>query len=156
MAASTGQYTPVFLCGEPPWQRSLAGHSPQGHKELDKTNARLFFFPPVAEAVHVPIHLVLLGSPQAKQLSHLQLSEPRSTLTGEELPQAKKVLHLCMQGHFGCVQQFATLWTMACQSFLFRAFSRQEYRSVLANTGFHALLEHYISCFPSHQLPLST
>ena len=108
---------------------------------------------PVAEAVHVPIHLVLLGSPQAKQLSHLQLSEPRSTLTGEELPQAKKVLHLCMQGHFGCVQQFATLWTMACQSFLFRAFSRQEYRSVLANTGFHALLEHYISCFPSHQLP---
>ena len=107
----------------------------------------------MAEAVHVPIHLVLLGSPQAKQLSHLQLSEPRSTLTGEELPQAKKVLHLCMQGHFGCVQQFATLWTMACQSFLFRAFSRQEYRSVLANTGFHALLEHYISCFPSHQLP---
>ena len=27
-----------------------------------------------------------------------------STLTGAELPQAKKVLRLCMQGHFGCVR----------------------------------------------------
>ena len=80
----------------------------------------------MAEAVHVPVHLEPLGSPKAKQLSHLQLSEPCSTLTGEELPQAKKVLHLCMQGHFGCVQQFATLWTMACQASLFRGFSRQE------------------------------
>ena len=36
MATSIGQYTPVFLPGEPPlWQRSLAGHSLQGHKELD-------------------------------------------------------------------------------------------------------------------------
>ena len=32
-------------------------------------------------------------------------------------------------------------------------FSRQEYWSVLANTGFHSLLEHYISCCPSCQLP---
>ena len=30
--------------------------------------------------------------------------------------------------------------------------SRQEYWSVLANTGHHTLLEHYISCCPSHQL----
>ena len=28
---------PVFLPGELPWQRSLAGYSPWGHKELDKT-----------------------------------------------------------------------------------------------------------------------
>ena len=34
--------------------------------------------------------------------------------------------------------------------------SRQEYWSILANTGCHTLLEHYISCCPSHQLPLST
>ena len=34
-----------------------------------------------------------------------------------------------------------------------RGFSRQEYWSVLANTGHHTLLEHYISCCPSHQLP---
>ena len=32
-------------------------------------------------------------------------------------------------------------------------FSRQEYWSVLANTGCHILLEHYISCCPSRQLP---
>ena len=32
-------------------------------------------------------------------------------------------------------------------------FSRQEDWSVLANTCFHTLLEHYISCCPIHQLP---
>ena len=32
-------------------------------------------------------------------------------------------------------------------------FSRQEYWSELANTGCHTLLEHYISCCPSRQLP---
>ena len=32
-------------------------------------------------------------------------------------------------------------------------FSRQEYCSVLANTGCHTLLEHYIFCSPSRQLP---
>ena len=34
-----------------------------------------------------------------------------------------------------------------------RWFSKQEYWSVLANTGCHTLLEHYISCCPSCQLP---
>ena len=32
-------------------------------------------------------------------------------------------------------------------------FSRQEYWSILANTGCHTHLEHYISCCPSRQLP---
>ena len=32
-------------------------------------------------------------------------------------------------------------------------FSRQEYWSILVNTGCHTLLERYISCFPSCQLP---
>ena len=32
-------------------------------------------------------------------------------------------------------------------------FCRQEYWSVLANTGCHTCLEHYISCCPSRQLP---
>ena len=32
-------------------------------------------------------------------------------------------------------------------------FSRQEYWSVLANTGCHIFLKHCISCCPSHQLP---
>ena len=34
-----------------------------------------------------------------------------------------------------------------------RVFSREAYWSVLANTGCHTLLEHYISCCPSRQLP---
>ena len=49
MATCIGQYTPVFLPGEPPfWQRSLAGPSLQGHKVgHDRSNptcidARLF------------------------------------------------------------------------------------------------------------------
>ena len=54
MATSIGQYAPVFLPGEPPlWQRSLAGHSPQGYKESDRAEVTLraqtdFFFLPVA------------------------------------------------------------------------------------------------------------
>ena len=32
MATSIGQYAPVFLPGEHPWQRGLAGHSLQGHR----------------------------------------------------------------------------------------------------------------------------
>ena len=32
-------------------------------------------------------------------------------------------------------------------------FCRQEYWSVLANTGCHTCLEHYISCCPNRQLP---
>ena len=33
-----------------------------------------------------------------------------------------------MTSHFCCVQLFATLWTLACQTPLSMAFSRQEYR----------------------------
>ena len=41
MATSIGQYAPVFLPGEAPWQRSMAGHTLQGQKELDMTEATL-------------------------------------------------------------------------------------------------------------------
>ena len=80
----------------------------------------------------------------------------RSTLTGPERPQAKKknVFHLCAQGRFSRVRFFAIcrLWLarLLCQG---GEFSRQEHWSVLANTGCCTLLEHYISCCPSHQLP---
>ena len=44
------------------------------------------------------------------------------------------------------------LWParLLCQA---GGFSRQDSWSVLANTGCHTLLEHYISCCPSCQLP---
>ena len=49
---------------------------------------------------------------------------------------------------------FVTLQTMACQASLSgRGFSRQEYSSILTNTSHHTLLECYISCYPSRQLP---
>ena len=41
MATSIGQYTPVFLPGEPACQRSLVGHNLQGCKELDRTEVTL-------------------------------------------------------------------------------------------------------------------
>ena len=49
-----------------------------------------------------------------------QASVPPScpTLTGAQLPQAKKVLCLFEQGHFGHVQLFVTLKTVACQASL--------------------------------------
>ena len=54
---------------------------------------------PVAEALCVPAHLAPLGSLQAKKPCHLH-----TQLAGAELTQAEKVLHLCAQGHFGCVR----------------------------------------------------
>ena len=60
----------------------------------------------------------------------------------------KKVLHLCTQGHFSSIQLFATLWTVACQASISGEFSRQEYWSILVNTGCHTLLEHYVSFWP--------
>ena len=77
----------------------------------------------LVEAVHVPAHLALPGSLQAKQLWHLhaQLS------LGQSCHRQKNVLHLCTQGHFGSVQLFVTLQTVACQASLSeRGFSRQE------------------------------
>ena len=104
---------------------------------------------PAVEAVHVPAHLVLPGSPQAKQLCHLHAQ----CSLGQSCHRQKNVFHLCMQGCFSRVWLFVTLWTVACQASLSMGFSRQEYWSVLANTGFHTLLDHHISCCPSCQLP---
>ena len=57
---------------------------------------------PVAEAVHVAAHLVQPGSLQAKQLHHLHAQ----TLTGAELPQAKKNL---VSMHAGLLRYCLTL-----------------------------------------------
>ena len=60
---------------------------------------------PAAEAVHVPAHLALPGSPQGKQLHqlHAQVS------LGQSCHRPKKVFRLRAQGHFGPVRIFATL-----------------------------------------------
>ena len=105
---------------------------------------------PAAEAVRVPAHLAPPGSLQAKQLYHLhaQLS------LGQSYHKQKKS---CLFAHriasvVSDSLQPCRLWParLLCQG---RGFSRQEYWGVLANTGCHTLLEHYISCCPSRQLP---
>ena len=102
----------------------------------------------VADAVHVPAQLAPPGSPQAKQWCdlHVQL------LLGQSCYRQKKVLRLCKQGCFGSVQLCDPV-DCGLPGF---SVSRQEYWSILANIGCHTLLEHYITCCPSRQLPLST
>ena len=100
------------------------------------------------EPVCVPEHLAPPGYPQVKQLCHLhtQLS------LGQSCHRQKKKVCLCAQGHFSPVRLFVTLWTVACQASLSeRGFSRQEYWSIVANTGCLTHLEHYICYYPSRQ-----
>ena len=102
------------------------------------------------EAVHVPAHLTPPDSPQAKQLYHLhaQLSlGQRWHRQKKSCPYVHRVASVVSHSLRPC-----ELWParLLCQG---GGFSRQEYWSVWDNTGCHTLLEHYISCCPSHQLP---
>ena len=77
-----------------------------------------------------------------------------STLTEAEMPQAQRSyasacwVTLVVSDSL----QPCRLWParLLCQGV---GFSWQEYWSVLVNTGCHTLLEHYIFCCPSRQLP---
>ena len=77
-----------------------------------------------------------------------------SNLTGAELPQAKKS---CIYAHTvtSVVSGLCDPVDCGLPGFSVRegVLSRQEYWSILANTGCHTLLDHYISCCPSCQLP---
>ena len=65
----------------------------------------------------------------------------------------KSFVSVCAGSLWSCL----TLWS--CRLWLFRllcqggGFSRQEHWSILANTGCHTLLEHFISCCPGRQIP---
>ena len=102
----------------------------------------------MAEAVHVPAQSVLPGSPKAKKLC-------RSTFSEAELPQAKKVVCLCTQVPSVVSDSLwpCGLWParLLCQGGGLNTGYRQEYWSILANTGRHTLLERYTSCHPSRQ-----
>ena len=100
------------------------------------------------EAVCVATHLAPPGSPQAKQLCHVhaQLSPGQS-----HHRQNKSCIYVCRVALvISNSLQPCRLWPtrLLCQ----RVF-RQKYWNLLANIGCHALLEHYISCCPSCQLP---
>ena len=104
---------------------------------------------PAIEAVCVPAHLVPPGSPQAKQLCHLHA---QLTLGQSCQRQKKKKNCLYVRRVASALSDSFRPCRLAYQASLsLRGFSRQEYWSVLANTGCHALLEHYISNYPSHQ-----
>ena len=90
--------------GERP-AKEASDHSKKLEKKTDRAKAS------IVEAVHVPVHLAPPESLQTKQA----MPPSCSTLTEAEQLQAKKVLHLGTQGHFGHVQLFATLWAVACQ-----------------------------------------
>ena len=105
---------------------------------------------PVVEAVHVSTHLALPGSWQVKQLSHFH-AQP-------SLGQS------CHRQKMSCIYARRVALVVSdslrpCRLWPTRLlhqegeFSRQEYWSVLANTGCHTLLEQYSSCCPSCQLP---
>ena len=105
---------------------------------------------PGTEAVRVPAHLALPGSPQAKQLRHL----PAPLSPGQSCHQQKRssVYAHRVTSVVSDSLQPCRLWParLLCQG---GGFSRQEYWSVWANTGCHPLREHCTSCCPSHQLP---
>ena len=130
---------------------------------------------PTAEAVRIPEHLALSGFPQAKQLCHLhaQLSLGRSchrqkkscayahrvalVVSNSLRPCRLAYLEKEMATHSSILAWSNSSSRLAYQVSLLGGwgggrFSRQEYWSVLANTGCHTLLEHYISCCPSRQL----
>ena len=102
------------------------------------------------EAVYVPACLAPAGSPQAKQLHHLhtQLSLGQSChRQNKSCISAHRVISVVSDS-----LQCCRLWP-ARLLYQGRGFSKQEYWSILAKTGCHTLLEHYISCCPGHQAP---
>ena len=116
---------------EKDWPKRNSDHQLQ---EAQKMTDRAIT--PLVEEVCVTAHLAPPGSLQAKQL-HLLHAQPS---LGQSSHRKKKVLHLYMQGCLSRVQLFGTLWTVVCQASVSEGFSRQEYGSVLANTGCHTLL----------------
>ena len=116
---------------------------------------------PAAEAVRVPAHLVLPRPLQVKQLCHLHA---QSSLGQSCHRQKMSCVYACRVASVvstvcGPLRLFVALCDSLCPARLLcqrGRFYRQEYWSILANTGRHTLLEHYISCCPSCQPPLST
>ena len=98
------QSTPVFFPGEFHGQRSLAGHSPRGLKEADRS----------------------------EQLTHaggkMKLLHLLSKLLAQYGTRGRK--WKCSS--LSCVWLFVALWTVTCQAPLSMEFSRQEYRSWVA------------------------
>ena len=101
------------------------------------------------------------GSPKAKQLCQLHAQPP----LGQSCHRQKmSCVYACRVASVvstvcGPLRLFVALCDSLCPARLLcqgGGFFRQEYWVVLANICCHTLLEHYISCCPSCQPPLST
>ena len=101
---------------------------------------------PAAEAVPVPAHLVPPESPAS------QAAAPpvRSTLTRAELPQAKKSLESM---HEGSLWSCPTLCDPVDCGLSGQGILQARILEHIAQYWLRTLLEHYISCCPSRQLP---
>ena len=116
---------------------------PEAQKKKDSDWA----ITPVVEAVCVPTHLVPPASWLPKQVLHLHA---RPSLGQSCHRQTKD----CLYAHR--VSSVVSNSLRPCELWpagLSGGFSRQEYWNVLIHTSCHTLLEHYISCCPSRQLP---
>ena len=102
------------------------------------------------EAVCVPPHLVPPGSPQARQLWHFHVQPSLGQSCHRQKKKKKKDSRLYTRGHFGRVQLFVTLWTVAYQASLSGGSPGKNTGSVLANTGPSRALDFLL---PYHQLP---
>ena len=130
--------TPVLLPGKFHGWRSLVGCSPCGRCESDTT-----------ERLHFPFSLSCIGEGNGNPLQCSCLENPRDG-------------GAWWAAVYGVAQTRTRLkWLSSSSSRLWPArllcqgggFSRQEYWSLLTNTGCHTLLEHYISCCPSTNSP---
>jgi len=140
------QGSPLSACTggatEKDWLKGPSDHQLQEAWKKDSDRA----ITPVVEAVCVTALLALPGYPQAEQLRylHTQLSLGQSFHR-----QKNSCTYACW---FASVVSYSLrpcgLWLarLLCQGV---GFTKQEYWSVLANTGCHTLLEHSISCCPS-------
>ena len=131
---------------EKDWPKRPSEHQIQEAGKKDNDRA----ITPVVEAVRVLVHSTSPGSLQAKQLCHLH-----AQLSLEQSCNRRKrccVYTYRVASVVSYSLQPCRLWParFLCQR---GGFFRQEYWSVLANTGCHAVLEHYIFWCPSYQLP---
>ena len=120
MATSIGQYTPVFLPGEPSWQRSLAGHSLQGRKELDTMQ-------PCTHRCKTFLPVSALLRAEREGGTAAWLSEPRAapSVPGHRLPQPQELWPSKWKWKLPSrARLFATPWTIESIEF-----SRPEYWS---------------------------
>ena len=103
---------------------------------------------PAAEAVRVPSHSAAPGSPQAKQLRHLQAQAS----LGQSCHRQKSPGSV----HAGSLGSFPTLCDptdCVLPGFSDSGASRQQHWSVLANNGCHTLLETVFPVAPAGNSP---